>query len=125
MAMKINKKTLTADICLICAVLVAACLLLLIPKQEGTMAELFLDGKSVGKYSLDTDTEIELKDNNGKYISTFCIDDGKAFVKNASCHGGDCVKQGKIYKEGQCIVCLPNGLTVIIRGNGGIDGVTG
>ena len=123
--MKINKRTLIADICLAAVVLLIALLLLAIPEKEGSFAEVLLDGESVGVYSLAIDRTVEIKDKNGNLLNIVCIENGTAYVSRASCDGGDCVKHPAIYKEGQCIVCLPNVLTVVIRGGGGIDGVVG
>lgn len=125
MDMKIDKRTLIADISLVAAVLVVALLLLAIPKQKGGTVEVLRGGESVGKYSLQANRVIEINDENGGLLNTVCIENGKVFVKHASCTGGDCVRHPAIYKEGQCIVCLPNAVTVVIRGSGGIDGVTG
>ena len=125
MAMKINKRVLAADICLMAFVLLVALVLFLFPKEQGAKVELLRGGESIGIYSLNTDISVEVKDVNGALLNTVCIKNGKAFVSYASCSGGDCAKKKPIYMEGQCIVCLPNGLTVIIRGGNGIDGVTG
>lgn len=123
--MKINKRNLAADICLATAVLIVALLLLAIPERNGSFAEVLQSGESVGKYSLATDRTVELKDANGKLLNIVKIENGRVYVSRASCSGGDCVKHPAIYKEGQCIACLPNGVTVVIRGGGSIDGVVG
>lgn len=123
--MKINKRTLAEDICLVAAVLIVAFLLLAIPEKNGSFAEVLQGGESVGKYSLETDRTVEIKDESGNLLNTVKIENGRVYVSRASCSGGDCVKHPSIYKEGQCIACLPNGVTVVIRGGGSIDGVVG
>ena len=50
--------------------------------------------------------------------NTVTIKDGCAFVAVSDCRGGDCVRMGKISREGQMIVCLPHHLTVLIEGPG-------
>lgn len=42
------------------------------------------------------------------------INDGKVFVESARCSGKDCIKMGKISREGQIIACLPHKLLITI-----------
>ena len=51
-------------------------------------------------------------------ITLFLIDSGSVYMKSACCENNTCVKQGKISKEGESIICLPNKvvITVIIDG---------
>lgn len=120
-----NRRILKADIMLVAVLLLAGCVLALLPAKEGCRAEILRAGKTVGVYPLNADRDIEVRDESGKLLNTVRIENGKAFVCGASCPGKDCVAHPPIYREGQCIVCLPNAVTVVIRGGGEIDGVTG
>ena len=42
------------------------------------------------------------------------IEDGKAFLIEASCPDHLCMNQGKIDQSGETITCLPNRLTVSV-----------
>lgn len=63
-------------------------------------------------FPLDADAEIELDG------LTVCISDGEVWVANANCPDKTCEHTGKISRSGQSIVCLPNGVTVTISGEG-------
>ena len=53
------------------------------------------------------------------------IENGSAFVTDATCHDKVCEKSGKISKSGQSITCLPAGIVVRIGGKSEFDAVTG
>ena len=73
-----------------------------------------VDGKEVARYSLSEDGEYEL--NGGTNILR--IEDGKAYLTDATCPDHLCVNQGKIDQTGETITCLPNRLTVTVVGAG-------
>ena len=56
--------------------------------------------------------EYTISDDN--HINKIKIADGKVWVTEASCPDKLCVKQGKIDKDGQSIICLPNKVVVKI-----------
>lgn len=104
------------DIILICSVLIAALSLLLLfslTRTAGEWAIVKVDGKEIARYSLSKDGEYPL--NGGTNI--LVIEDGSAYLCDASCPDLLCVKQGRISKSGQTITCLPNKLTVTIVGS--------
>lgn len=71
-----------------------------------------IDGKEYGTYSLDEDREIEIKTDNGN--NKVEIHDKSVEMKEADCPDKYCVKQGKINKIRQNIVCLPHKIVVEI-----------
>ena len=81
-------------------------------KNEGSYITIEKDGALVGTYSLEAEQEIPLSDDDTNNIVV--IEKGKAFMKEASCPDHLCMKQGKISKEGQTIVCLPNKVIVTV-----------
>lgn len=44
------------------------------------------------------------------------IKDGEAWISEADCPNHDCVKKGKISRNGEMLVCIPHRLTVSILG---------
>ena len=64
-------------------------------------------------------------EGNGGY-NLLVIEGGEAWLSEADCPNGLCVKTGKIRYAGQSIVCLPHKLAVrILGGAAALDAVTG
>jgi hypothetical protein len=113
------------DIIVISAILLLALLLLLVTeltKKEGAVAVVEVDGTVVGEYPLAIGGEFSL--NGG--TNTLVIEGGKAYLSYASCPDRVCVIRGKIGYVGESIICLPNRLSVTVKGNadGGVDFVS-
>ena len=62
---------------------------------------------------------------DGDYPMTVVIRQGQVWVEQSSCPGGDCREMGKISAPGQSIACLPNRVTVAVRGDSPVDLVVG
>ena len=69
-----------------------------------------VDGKFYGEYSLEQNRTVEIKTENGYNI--LVIENGTAYVKDASCPDGICVNHRPISKSGESIICLPNKVVV-------------
>lgn len=116
------KKSLRFDIILIASLLIvsliAVCIMLL-TRRGGDKVIVEIAGERIGEYSLFVDAEYEL--NGGTNI--LVIENGEAYLSYANCPDHTCVRTGKIKYAGQSIVCLPNRLTVTVKGNaeGGVD----
>lgn len=52
------------------------------------------------------------------------IEDKKVWVTKASCPQKLCIRQGKISKPGEAIVCLPNRIVISIEGKSKFDAIT-
>lgn len=90
-------------------------------REEGARAVVEIDGREVASYPLDEDGEYVL----GGGTNVLVIEDGCAYLSYADCPDHTCVKTGKIRYVGETIVCLPNRLTVTVRGAGdGVDFVS-
>ena len=91
----------------------------LVLRRPGAVAVVEVDGQTVGEYALDTDGTFVL--NGG--TNTLVIEGGAAFVVNSDCPDRTCEHTGRVRYVGQSIVCLPNRLSVTIRGEaeGGVD----
>ena len=109
-----------ADIVLL-AVLVAAGLassaFLAVSGESGARVVIESDKKIFARYSLDENREVVVKSKNG--TNTVVIEDGRVYVKDASCSNQVCAEHASISRSGESIVCLPNRLLVKIEGEGG------
>lgn len=81
-----------------------------IHQKEAACLEVQIDGQVVATYDLSQplDTIIEGADGGTNHL---IIQDGAAWISEASCPDKVCVHQGKIQLNGQIIVCLPNRMT--------------
>ncbi len=110
------------DVIVIVAILLISVSLLLImtlTKKEGAVAVVEIDGKTVVEYSLSVNGEYSL--NNGTNV--LVIENGQAYLNYSNCPDHTCEITGKIHYVGQTIVCLPNKLSITVKGNaeGGVD----
>ena len=87
-----------------------------------------VDGKQTAVYPLNKNGTYELY---GSHLgtNTLVIEDGKAYISEASCPDKQCMKQGKISRTGEMLVCLPNRVVVKIADSENdepvIDGISG
>ena len=103
------------DIILIASILIVAIasfLFIELGKEEGARVVVAVDGKEIATYSLSSNGTYQL--NGGTNI--LCIENGKAYLTDANCPDKLCVHQGKISKTNEVITCLPNKLTVTVKG---------
>lgn len=101
------------DIIIIGSILVLASIVyafITIFKEPGASVVVRINGEEVAQYSLLVDGEYEL--NGGTNI--LHIEDGKAWLVDATCPDKLCVNQGKIDSNGETITCLPNKLTITV-----------
>ncbi|MBQ3196266.1 MAG: NusG domain II-containing protein [Clostridia bacterium] len=122
--MKTEKKQIFRDVLLIAVLLIAGLALMLLPKKAGARADIRIDGELYGSYTLNTDRRVDIE-KDGAVLGVAVIEDGKVYMESAACGGGDCVKQGAVNRVGQCILCLPQGISIYVMGQGELDGVTG
>lgn len=79
-------------------------------KKPGGTVVVRVNGEQVAEYSLMVNGEYEL--NGGTNI--LHIEDGQAWLIDATCPDKLCVNFGKISFNGETITCLPNKLTVTV-----------
>ena len=115
-------RRLRHDIILV-ASLLALCIALLIAmlvfRRGGDYVEVEIDGVPRDKYSLAINGEYNVGEGN-----TLVIENGEAYMSYADCPDRVCVKRGRVRYVGQSIICLPNKVTVTVRGqasSGGVD----
>ena len=113
------------DLILIGALLVISIGVLLVTtltRREGGYVEIEQSGQVIATYSLSINAEYEL--NGGTNI--LVIENGEAYLKDANCPDKTCVKTGKIRYVNQSIICLPNEISITVRGDtdDGVDFVS-
>ncbi len=119
------KKNYRLDIIIIAAILLVSVALLLVmtlSREEGATVVVEIDGATVATYSLNENGEYSL--NGGTNV--LVIENGKAYLNYSNCPDHTCEKTGKIQYVGQTIICLPNKITITIKGEaeGGVDFVS-
>ena len=116
------KKRHLLDIIVISAILLVAAIALLLVftlRKPGEFAVVEVNGAVVGEYPLDKDGTFVL--NGG--TNTLVIENGEAYLINSDCPDHTCENTGKVKYTGQTIICLPNKLSVTIKGasENGVD----
>ena len=119
---QVNKGVKKADFIVVGALLLAAALLyglFAFGRGEGGRVEISLGGELQETYALDEDAEIAFPGN------TVVIKDGRVHIEDSDCPDHLCEKQGEISKAGESLICLPNRLSVVIRGADAEDALDG
>lgn len=135
--MKKEKLFTKADAVLLVVLLVLGLgspLLLQKKPSENAKVMIYCEGELMESWDLDQDTAfgfIAAKNENEKntilnltFLSSIhepsefdnyiVVENGTVEVTYANCHGKDCVRTGKISREGQVIACLPHKLLITI-----------
>ena len=81
---------------------------------QDVSAVIKLDGMQYREISLAKESIVEVLNADGSILNVIETKGGTVWMHDASCPDGLCIKQGKIEKSGQIIVCLPNRVTVEI-----------
>lgn len=102
---------------LLLAGVVWACMLL--TRHDDGYVSVSIDSEEVMRLPLDEDVSIVL--GEGEHTNTLVIENGQAYISQASCPDHVCIHQGKISYDGQTIVCLPNKLVVTAAGGAQAD----
>lgn len=82
---------------------------------SGSYVTITVDGKQYGRYRLDEDKQIKIKNASGKVTNILLIKDNCANMIEANCPDKLCVNQKAISKEKETIVCLPNKVVVTVE----------
>ena len=81
--------------------------------SRGGIVVVQVDGKKTASYPLDRDRDVMIRVPGGGY-NHLMIRDGSCYLSDADCPDQLCVKQGKIGKSGQSIICLPHRLVITV-----------
>lgn len=113
-----GKRKTKNDIIFIIALLLVVMLfglLYFLLRKEGDVAVVIIDGEVYAEYPLSEDIRLEIK--NGDSLNILVIENGRAYVEDASCPDGICVNHRPISKDKESIVCLPNKVVITVRRN--------
>ena len=116
------KKPLRADVIVISALLLLSLLLLFFTlafKEKGAVAVVEINGAVAGEYPLSQNGVFVL--NGG--TNTLVIENGAAYLTDSHCPDKTCELTGKVRYVGQTVICLPNRLSVTVKGESrdGVD----
>ena len=111
---------LVVSILFVLALLISAMVWFLSYREDGSLVMVTVDGEFYGSYDLDTDTTVEIMVGD-TITNVLVIEDGYAYMKEATCPDGLCIHQGRIHKDGQSIVCLPNRVVVTIDSDEAVE----
>lgn len=104
------------DIIVISALLlvaVAALLAVNLTREDGKFVTVEINGNVCAEYSLSQNGVFPL--NGGTNI--LVIENGEAYLSYSNCPDHTCERTGRIHHVGQAIICLPNRLSVTVRGD--------
>lgn len=93
-------------------------------QSKGSYIEIIVNEKVKDTLPLNKDTEYRIAGKN--FLNVIKIKDGQAYMEAADCPDELCVKQGKISKNGQAIICLPHKVVVrvVSEDDSGVDANT-
>ena len=94
--------------------------------KNGNFVVVTVDGNIYGRYSLNTDSTIEIKDSNNEITNIFIIENHSAKMYDASCPDKICMRHKPVSLQNETIVCLPNKIVLTIEAdnNSDIDAIT-
>lgn len=82
-------------------------------KLPASRVEVSIDGKITEIYDLNRNTDVVIQGYGNGHNHLF-IQDKTAWIGEATCPDHICVHQGKISKNGEMIICLPNRVIIQI-----------
>ena len=111
-----NGRKIKNDVILVASVLLfvlVMALLLFLLRTEGDSVSVTVDGREIGVYSLSEDRVVEIEVGDG--YNVLVIENGVAYVREASCPDGICSSHRPISYGGESIICLPNKVVVEVH----------
>ena len=103
-----------------------------ITKEAGNFVVVSVSGTEVTRVPLDSDPGVSIDitgAGSDKPTNVLHIENGRAYITEADCPDGLCIRQGAISHVNESIVCLPNKVVVYIEGteesDADIDAVSG
>lgn len=101
---------------------IAVSIIFITNPKKGNMVEIYYKGELIETCLLNEDKTIVVEKTGYNKI---IIKNGSVFMEDADCPNKLCMKSKPISFVNQRIVCSPNGIVIIIKGNDEIDGITG
>ena len=74
-----------------------------------------LDGKEVLRKPLAVEGSYPIEQADGS-VNVIAVEDGAAYMAEANCRDGLCIRQGRMKNAAKTIVCLPHKLVVQLSG---------
>ena len=74
------------------------------------------DGEEYESLELKENLNKIIKIEEGLGVNEICINKGQVYMNHSNCTDKVCMRQGKISKIGESIVCLPNRVFIEIKG---------
>lgn len=119
--MKSNEKKSMGkrEFVLVAVILLAALALFLYNQSRhqspAAVVEISIDGTVIETLDLNKDQEYTIESTTGG-TNHLIVKDRQVWVSKASCPDKVCIHQGKISRDGELIVCLPNRMIAKISG---------
>lgn len=114
-----KKRRIRNDVIFILVLLLIAAIggvYLFLFRPQGNLVKVTVNGESYGVYSLNQNiTKDIFTGDNKQQLNRLIIRDGKAYIETASCPDGICVSHRPIFRDGESIVCLPNGVVITVK----------
>ena len=117
-----------ADYILILAILLSAVALCILfyfyaTNEQPKTAVISVGGEVYTELLLSQDNTLVIEENGNRNVVE--VKNGKVRMVQSDCSGKECVNQGEIALCGECIICLPNRVTVTISGeDDGYDAIS-
>jgi len=114
-----NKKINKYDIGLIVSIIIISLFFILYGGRDAVIsnsktAYIYSNNKLVGEYVLTDDYKDVVNIESETGYNIMHIEDGQIWIHEASCPDKICIYQGKISKNGEMIVCIPNRMFIKI-----------
>lgn len=100
-------------IAILLAVAAVAALALFVLRSEGDTVTVTVDGRLFGEYPLGEDRVVEIVEGDRRNL--LVIENGRAYVREASCPDGICASHRPIQYNGESIICLPNRVVIDVH----------
>ena len=118
------KKKTRADLILIATLLTVSLVafgLFFLLGEEGTYVVATVGGEEFCRLPLNENAEVCIPSREGGY-NLLVIEDGRAYVREASCPDGVCAAHFPISLTGESILCKPNWVAIYVDGGEESDG---
>ena len=109
----LNKRDIILIVALLLVGIIALVIWHFVYSVDGSYITVEQRGNLIGTYPLNVDKEIDIE-YRGDVVNKIVIEDGYCHMEEAECPDHLCIKQGKVNKSGQTIVCLPNRVVVTV-----------
>ena len=114
----VGRRRFRNDLFLVCAILLIAgigILYLFVFRENGNTVVVKVDGKIYGRYLLSENATIDVRSGeDGMGSNVIVIENGKVYVKSATCPDGICVGHRPVFRDGESIICLPNRVVITV-----------